>query len=78
MFLARKGTLLASDFAHPGKVCDGMKTGVANSGEVNPVWRCAANRKVRSREGGGEGGVPNTKVVVWLINKKLVSHFFLN
>ena len=69
--------LLASDFAHPGKVCDGMKTDVANSGEVNPVWRSVASRKVRSREGGGEGGVPNTSVVAWLVNKKLVSLVFL-
>jgi hypothetical protein len=55
-----------------------MKTDVANSGEVSPVWRSGARRKVRSREGGGEGGVPNTNVVAWLINKKLVSLFICN
>lgn len=65
---------VASDFAH-GKACDGMMTHVASTGELNPIWRTAANRQVRSREGSGEGGVPNTTVVAWLMNKKLVCLF---
>jgi hypothetical protein len=68
--------LFASDFTLPAKGCDGMKTDVASSGEVSPVWRSVACRQVRSREGHGEGGVPNTNVVAWLINKKLVSVCF--
>ena len=65
---------VASDFAH-GKACDGMMTHVASTGELNPIWRTVANRQVRSREGSGEGGVPNTIVVAWLMNKKLVCLF---
>ena len=69
--------LLASDFAIPGRVSGGMKTDVSKSGEVNPVWRAAVKQQVHSREGSGDGGVPNTAVVAWLINKKLVSlHHF--
>jgi hypothetical protein len=65
--------LLASDFVVPGKVVDGMKTEIASSGNMNPIWRTADCRKVRSREGTDEGGAPNCSVVAWLINKKLVS-----
>ena len=66
---------ISSDFAH-GKVCEGMMTSIASSGDVNPIWGAVAQRQVRSREGSGEGGLPNTRVVVWLMNKKLVSLIF--
>jgi hypothetical protein len=69
--------LVASDFAH-GKACDGMMTETACSGEVSPIWRKVIHRQVRSSERSGEGGVPNTNVVAWLMNKKLVSASFIH
>ena len=65
--------LVASDFINSGKSPYGMKTDVAGSGEINPVWRAVGSRSVLSHDESGEVGVPNAIVVAWLINKKLVS-----
>jgi hypothetical protein len=66
----------ATDFVNSGnygKGSQGMKTEVASSGEVNPVWSAVVSRPVRCHDEAGEGGVPNATVIAWLINKKLVS-----
>jgi hypothetical protein len=65
--------LVASDFLNSGKSPHGMKTDVAGSGEINPVWKAVGSRPVLSHDESGQGGVPNANVVAWLINKKLVS-----